>query len=309
MRLLTNVRQKLTIKVMKGQTLLVIILVVTVALAIGLSVVQRSLTDISTSSKVEESARAFSAAEAGIERVLQSAPAGPTSFTLPLTETQASAQVTDTGLLPITSAGSTQVALEEDPPLSKEEVSHIWLADPASSSNTPSEYYNQDTLDIYWGEKNTSQKPALELKIVWHDGTNYQVLPFYWDSAPATRTTPNGFDDKSGNCSDDPARNTVNTTSGNNRPFYCKTTITGLSSNRRLILLRARILYSGDPQPFAVGPIGSCGQGCSLPRQVQILTSTGTAGETQRKVRVSKKIKVVPFYFDYAIFSAGDISK
>ena len=54
----------------KGQILLALILVMTVALAIGLSVIQKSLVDVSTSTKVEQSSMAFSAAEAGIERSL-----------------------------------------------------------------------------------------------------------------------------------------------------------------------------------------------------------------------------------------------
>src|SRR3989339_1641784 len=54
-----------------GQVILILILVMAVALAIGISVIQRSLSDISTSSKVEQSSRAFSAAEAGIEKALR----------------------------------------------------------------------------------------------------------------------------------------------------------------------------------------------------------------------------------------------
>ena len=55
----------------KGQIILILLLVMTVALGVGLTIVQRSLTDISTSTKVEQSSRAFSAAEAGIEKALQ----------------------------------------------------------------------------------------------------------------------------------------------------------------------------------------------------------------------------------------------
>ena len=41
--------------------ILILVLVMTVALAIGISVIQRSLSDISTATKVEQSSRAFSA--------------------------------------------------------------------------------------------------------------------------------------------------------------------------------------------------------------------------------------------------------
>ena len=55
-------------KEQKGQVILILILVMTVGLAIGLSIVQKSLVDISTASKIEQSSRAYSAAEAGVER-------------------------------------------------------------------------------------------------------------------------------------------------------------------------------------------------------------------------------------------------
>ena len=76
-----------------------------------------------------------------------------------------------------------------------------------------------------------------------------------------------------------------------------------------LMLIRARLLYNTTSQPFAVQAVGTCGQACSIPPQAKIITSTGVTGETQRRVRVFQIQKVVPPYFDYAIFSAGDISK
>jgi len=53
-----------------GQALLIILLIMAVALTIGLSVVSRSVTDIRISQEQEESARVFSAAEAGLESLL-----------------------------------------------------------------------------------------------------------------------------------------------------------------------------------------------------------------------------------------------
>jgi len=53
-----------------GQITLIALLVMVVLLTIGLAVVSRSVTDIRISKETEESARAFSAAEAGIEEAL-----------------------------------------------------------------------------------------------------------------------------------------------------------------------------------------------------------------------------------------------
>ena len=54
-----------------GQAVLLILLVVVVALGLGLSIMSQSTTDIRLSQQEQESARAFSAAEAGIEDALK----------------------------------------------------------------------------------------------------------------------------------------------------------------------------------------------------------------------------------------------
>ncbi len=50
-----------------GQVLLITMLVMAVATTIGLALASRSTQDVNISTQVEESSRAFSAAEAGIE--------------------------------------------------------------------------------------------------------------------------------------------------------------------------------------------------------------------------------------------------
>lgn len=56
--------------VKSGQILILVLLVVVVALAVGLSVASRNLTNLRTSTQTEQSQRAFSAAEGGVEDVL-----------------------------------------------------------------------------------------------------------------------------------------------------------------------------------------------------------------------------------------------
>jgi len=59
-------------KFQRGQAALIALLVLTVATTIGLSLIARSTTDVSITRTQEESSRAFSAAEAGIELALKS---------------------------------------------------------------------------------------------------------------------------------------------------------------------------------------------------------------------------------------------
>ena len=53
-----------------GQILILVLLIVVVSLAVGLSVASRNLTNLKISTQTEESQRAFSAAEGGVEDVL-----------------------------------------------------------------------------------------------------------------------------------------------------------------------------------------------------------------------------------------------
>lgn len=295
---------------MRGQAIIALILIMTVALAIGVSVIQKSLVDVSTSTKVEQSQRAFSAAEAGIEKALRGADVSGGV----ILENQSSAQVQDTGLLPYTAASGSQQDGLEYPPISKEEFAHIWLADPTSPTNPPSEFYMPATkldpgrgIEIYWGTP-TAEKAAIAVKIVYYDGTAYKVAAYYFDS-DATRALSNGFIDASASCTSP----TINTTSGTNRSFYCKRIIDSSSSpafpSSGLMLVRMRLLYNSSSQPVALRGYGTCGPQCSLPPQARIIASTGTSGETQRILQVFQIDKVVPPYFDFAIFSAGEISK
>ncbi len=266
----------------KGQIILALILVMVVALGIGLSIVQKSLVDLSTSSKLEDSSRAFSAAEAGIEKALAGS-----LVRVDFTENNSKAAVTDSGLLPAipTTPGQGQAPLEY-PPLAKEEVAHIWLADFNSISNPPAFYYTQPTLDVYWGNSTTDQA-AIEITIVYWDGASYKSKKWYLDQI--TRVQDNGF--------------TLGTCSAGK----CKYTLTSLPSG--LILLRARLLYNTTSQPFSVQAVGTCNPGCYLPPQARVFESVGTSGIAQRRVKVFQINKVTPPLLDYAIFSAGDLNK
>lgn len=310
----------------KGQLILTLILVMTVALAIGLSIVQKSLVDVSTATKVEQSSRAFSAAEAGIEKALKSTDcgAGGVNCNVAFTENDSSATVSDSNLIPAIAAVGTQQDPLEYPPLAKEDVAHVWLAD--LNSTSPSSpptcgggiacFYTALSIDIFWGNSN-SDKAALELTIVYFgtdpvDGVSkYLSLKKYYDHALATRSPANNFEPIE-NCSvggNKPETTDAYKAKYGDNSYQCKVSLSGLPAG--LILMRARLLYNTQSQPFAVQPPSDvkCGPACSIPPQARVLVSSGVSGETQRKVKLFQLNKVVPPYFDYAIFSAGEINK
>lgn len=297
---------------------MLLIVIMTVALAIGLSVVQKSLVDVSTASKVEQSSRAFSAAEAGIEKALT----GTVNCTdcQYFSDTSSTIKQINTNSIPCVpgttgcaqEAGVRQVAFEY-PPLAKEEVAQVWLADPTATNlpvctgGTYNICYTQSRLDVYWGNSSID-KAAIELTLVYYDGVKYTSRKWYLDQT--TRDPVNGFRQVS--CSSTTLISYI---------YQCKVTLGdnsyagGFPLPTGLMLIRARLLYNNTSQPFAVqagvacpAAAGSC-TAYSLPPQARMITSTGTSGETQRKIQVFQEYKVAPPYFDYAIFSAGEIKK
>lgn len=285
----------------KGQLILTLVLVMTVALAIGLSIVQKSLVDVSTATKVEQSSRAFSAAEAGIEKALK----GNTSLQ-DLGNDASIKEINDSNFIPAIPPANTQQAPLEYPPLAKEDIAHFWLADlnstapssPPACGPSISCYYAKNSLDVYWGNPATTDKAALELTLVYFNGTQYVPQKWYLDNGTSGRNLPNFTAVSCSNI----------TPVGGAQAYQCKFSLTSLPPG--LILLRGRLLYNTTSQPIAIAAVWPCsGAGCFIPPQARNIISTGISGETQRKVKLFQINKVVPPYFDYAIFSAGAINK
>lgn len=311
----------------KGQLIVLIVLIVTVVLAVGLSIIQKSLGDISTATKVEQSHRAFSAAEAGVEKTLQGGDpnCGDPSRKCVSFGNDSEAAVSDTGFLPgIPSPGVRQDPIQYDA-LFRENIAQVWLANYTESSHPLPERYTQPTLDVYWGNPTLiNDKAALELTLIYYNGSEYTWRKWFLDHQAVIRDNPNGF------CQ-------VSTCGGSNQSggvnYQCRFTLgdgslcanqgsivvtsqinnnSSLKPNAqtRLMAIRARLLYNDNSQPLAVWATGTCGnETCTLPGQKREIYSTGTSGDTQRRVKVSQFRDIVPFYFDYAIFSAGDINK
>ena len=272
------------IKLMKknGQVLLILILLMTAGLAIGITIISRSLSDISTSSKVEQSNRAFSAAEAAVEKALRN-DFSPVNFSDP-GGLSVNATLIDSGPLP----GPNKPFFYDDQQ-SKEKIIHVWLCDPATLTICYTGF-----LNVYWGNSLTDL-PALALTVISQSGSNYISDKYYFDGDPS-RVSSNNFT---------PASCGGSFTLGT-KTYQCKMRVpqTGsfpLGSK----VLRGRFLYNSSAQPLAFEPE----PGKSLPQQARRFTGVGVAGDTQRSVELFKQDKIVPFFFDYAIFSAGEITK
>lgn len=289
-----------------GQVLILLLLIMVVALAIGLSTIGRSIIEVSTSKKSEDSSRAFSAAEAGIESALRKnvdniggvpTPVPPVNLS-----NNATANVTIARLLPLSNTALAYSSIR------KEGFAQFWLANP--NDDPPSAYYNQNSFDVYFGDPNPpnpnhpgvnyyvsypDDKPAIEVDVTYWDGSKYLSKKQYFDSAGSPRS---GF---SGCGVPNPVAITTNNSVSTS--FYCKANVTGYSGTP--IMVRIRFLYTSIPHPVAINPLG----GGSLPPQANVYNSVGSAGDVRRTLEVTNYKEVMPLLFDYVLFSANNLQK
>ena len=313
----------------KGQVVIVLLLMILVGLTIAIAANQRSLSDLSNSAQNEQSARAFSTAEAGIERAISidySQPVFGTVINKTDSGNQSTAEVKKVADLP-----SSGQALEEPQPVGRTTIAQFWLANPDNGppAHDIVRYYSSNTpFLIYFGDPNVSvtsnSAPAIEVNLITADSTFVTASSYSGDflskrflfDPNATRRNQDNFDN-SPICP--PTPYIINTTSSPNltatdRNFKCLATINPLTTSglpssvdlngRVPILVRVRMLYADD-QPLAVAGFGVN----SLPPQLTIYTSKGTAGQSTRVVQVSRKSYVYPPFLDFAIFSYGEITK
>ncbi|MFH0937173.1 MAG: hypothetical protein V1808_02685 [Candidatus Daviesbacteria bacterium] len=300
------------IKNQKGQIIIIILLVMVTALAIGLSVAGRSMTEITTSSNTENSSRAFSAAEAGIEKALKQTSTGNSQIDL---SNQALAKYNWDADLP-----KDNNALEL-PAISKGKVAQFWLAKPEDLVS----YYTADTFDIYFGEvKNYTElgdednQPGIEVRVILRDasGAYYSSGPYIFDSFGVgdnngrDSTPESPIDGCIGGKNPEPLQ--TNESTSPESKFYCKVTVPnpsrvldGVPGYKEAIsdvpiLARVRILYSEGSHPVALKPTSG-----ELPPQAKVVKSIGTSGNVQRTLKVLQQKKVIDQVFDYALFSAG----
>lgn len=306
-------------KKQSGQVIIILLMLMLVGLSIVLAMTQRSVTDVTTSTQAEQSTRAFSAAEAGIEKALTgSAPAG-TQFDL---GNNSSALINQSGLLPYNNS----FAGIEYPPVGRETTAHFWFVDPSNLTTPPVTGYNASPsrVDLYYGNENTTDLPAVEVRIVMFANNNFYTYTKYYDSS-AARTDPgpsdNNFDPTSG-CGSQTLTNSI---LGTNRKFYCRQTVPSttteipklgggsgsctFANGCTLILARVRLIYVNENHSLALAPPNPNPTSAQFPPQVQIYNAVGTSGKSQKQIQAFRVRDVIPPWFDFAIFSVNEIRK
>lgn len=281
-------------KKQKGQTLLVIVLIMAVLLTVGLAVVSRSITDIQISRQEEESAIVFSAAEAGIEEALKRGSAsGPHKVSTKLGEITTT--VTETPL-----GGGTKFIFPGGGVVAGQ-TQTLWLVGHDADGNlAPSVYYRGNQLQVHWGNANVGigdTTPAIEISLIYEEGGLFKVAR--WTGDPfTTRTPPNKFDLP--DIGSFPIGGTT---------FRFRKTI-GLPVGAGIVpyALRMKFFYSQPVVRHSLGVL-AVGVGNDLPKAGKCYQATANYQGNTRRVEQCQFYKAPPGIFDYVLYSATDLVK
>lgn len=260
-----------------GQAVLVILLVISVILVVGLSVVSRSITDVKISQQSQESARALWVAQAGLERAIKANSSNTINDTL--NEINYSVARTDLGL------GTNFVYPNK---VEANEPATLWLVE----HNTDGSLVNPlssaiSTLNFYWGEGNSTT--ALEATVIYKAGTDYQTVRYVYAPTAGLAGTTHFTQALSGG------------TLGAQAFSYGSGVITLPAGTP--ILVKIRLLFNTLPQPVGVSA------NTTLPLQGHCFESSATVEESgiTRKLRQCQLWSTTPPIFDNLVFSGGSI--
>jgi len=280
----------------RGQALLIVLLSMAVVLTIVLSILSRSITDVTLTTREEEALRAFSAAEAGVEQALiAGAPEGEFSGA------QFSAAVTSI------SEGSQTFVYPIDLPAG--DVATVWFVAHDADGNLVCSgslpCFSGNTMKVCWGKPGTANDedvtPAVEASIYYAttpgDYTTARIARATADPNSG-RTGTNSFDQADGGCS----------VEGTDYAFSSTISFSDLGVSGQLQMARLRMLYNSDTnQP--VGFDFNFAGNSPLPSQGSRVDSTGTSGDSTRRVEVFQVYSDLPPNFDSAVFSPPGLTK
>lgn len=289
-----------------GQALVLVLLSLSVVLTIVLFVLSRSVTDISTSTEQADSVRAFSAAEAGIEKAL----------------------ITGAGSGGVVQIGDASYSVDvsdysEDAPsfnypaplLSGETMTNWFVSHDATGKITCAAgfpCFRGNTLKVCWGNPGSTEIPAVEISVYYEttpgNPATVQIARGAFDPNP-TRATSNNFSvPDAGTCQ----------IGGVTYAFQKTITMSGLgipagSYNvaNGLLFAKIRMLYNTN-NGHVIGTNVNFAGNSTLPSQGLDIVSTGTSGTSgsisNRRVSVFRGWPEFPFS-GLAVFYPYGIAK
>jgi hypothetical protein len=243
----------------RGQALLIVVLVMVTVLTVGLSLATRTVTHLRVTQEEENSERAFSAAEAGIEQSL-------------VTNLKASGNFTNgtSYKTSVIKLAGTEFLFNNGSSLFKDSTVDILLSDYPNFSTSWS-----GNITLNWGSQSDAcansefDNTAAALEIIAITGTKLNPVSTHYAVDPcSSRASANHFE-------------YVNSGGGTvgGKAFAYKKTITVSSG----LLVRVIPLYA--PTKLGVNGCNNIGANClSLPDQGSVVQSVGISDNTQRKI-------------------------
>lgn len=288
-----------------GQAILVVLLIMVIALTVGVSVSLRSIKNIKISTRTEESQRAFSAAEAGLEAVLSDSGGGTVTGDLSSVTNQT---VSYSATKDYYGDGQEFVFPQKT---GRDDTQQVWLISheegntglPTENCTAADQFkrcYLGNSLTLCWG--NGSENPALEATLIFKEGIEYKIKKFAID--PLT-TRANNFETADDN------------NSGSGLQADCSVglyrKVISFPAGVLNIAVRLRLLYNTTEQELAVKSIDPT---FNLPYQGLVYRSSGSTkvsgtNETAqvRTLEFKKSYPYLPGLFDFALFSGTAITK
>jgi hypothetical protein len=260
-----------------GQILLIVVLVIIVVSTIGLSLASRSITSLRMSTEESESQKALSAAEAGIERILQNSTPVAVNGNTPGNSAYTASAVAISGTTFLMNGGSL---------ISKDEGADLWLSNYSPDQSAIYTSVWSGNLNIYWGESATAcSNSALEILAISGYISNpdtIKLTKYVYDPC-STRREKNHFSE--------PAAGDV----VGGKEFHSKAVINGISYG---LIVRIVPIY-GDA---VIGITASN----PLPLQGYLVNSTGTSGNASHILNVFNGFPQTYLpYVSYGLFVAN----
>lgn len=264
---------------MKGQAALIVLLVVAVALGFGLSIISQSTTDVRISQQEEESARAFNAAEAGIEEALQKL----STIAIGIPQTIGGLTGDVSGSYVVNAATSLESVFVESDTVQVNLLNH----DPSLNVVTVNWVKADSSVENPGcnGESNTAA--SLAVTVVKGLSGGYSRRNFAYNSCTGLT---NGFTDVA--------------TAGDN-DYFRKITIPVEADDE---LIRIRPVYN-QASILVYGNVDLPSQGYAIASSAQVLNQAQDQSRAAKSIEVTRTEPATPAIFDYVLFSGTNLVK
>ena len=269
-----------------GQAVLIVLLSLSVVLVVVMYIISRSITDISLSTKDDDSLRAFSAAEAGIEKALVVGSSSDSDF-------EGASFTAD-----VSSFGNSKLVVYPFN-LKSGEIATFWFTRP---SETP---FTGNQIQLCWGDAGTgvssSTTPAIEFSIYYGPVTNLQIARATFD--PYIYRPQGDFLNNFAS-----AQNATCTIGNEVFQFNQTFNLNTLGASSHLQFATVKMLYN-TAVGHKVGLNVNFGGNSNLPTQGSVIDSTGKYGDSNRRISVYQLHPVIPPIFTNALYSGTGIVK